>query len=154
MDCLSYPEACQNACFYTNCMRGVQGDTNNNNIYRVGRRDERDEHRRLAGFATDTGRPRSTGPFGQKFWDRYIFSDAEDVTAQDKTLDTDELADGLIPTRRWSANFVEMYHRDRQSECRTFMAKVSLPRIEGTKTRSRHKIQGRLRFHDVCCRKV
>ena len=70
-------------------MRGVQGDTNNN-VYRVGRKDEKGEHRRLAGVTTDTGRPCSTGPFGQKFWDRYAFSDSTDATAQDKTLDTDE----------------------------------------------------------------
>lgn len=89
IDCLYSPEACYNACYYTNCMRGVKGDTNND-VYRVGYKDDTEDNRNRAGVTTDLGRPCSTGPFGQKFLDEYQFTDSKDATPQDLTLDTDE----------------------------------------------------------------
>lgn len=91
MDCRASPGACRNACFYTNCVRGTRGDINNN-IYRVGMVSNKIsmKHRKNSGVTTDRGRPCSTGPFGQKFWDEYQFSSSSDATASDRKLQTDE----------------------------------------------------------------
>lgn len=91
MDCRASPEACRNACFYTNCVRGTRGDTNNN-IYRVGMVSNKIsmKHRKNSGVTTDRGRPCSTGPFGQKFWDQHKFGSSPDATKSDRKLQTDE----------------------------------------------------------------
>lgn len=73
MNCAQYPEACENACFYHNCVKGVKGDVLKE--YRVGVRNQQTEQRKVSGVEVDEGRPCSTGPFGQKFWDGYPGAD-------------------------------------------------------------------------------
>jgi hypothetical protein len=73
MNCAQYPEACKNACYYHNCVKGVKGDVSKE--YRVGVRNQQSEQRKTSGVEVDEGRPCSTGPFGQKFWDGYPGAD-------------------------------------------------------------------------------
>lgn len=79
MDCLVSPEACQNACYYQNCVRGAAGNIKHV-TYQVGYNGKQvakiGEHNRLqSGVTVSTGRPCRTGPFGQKFWDPYPFNE-------------------------------------------------------------------------------
>ena len=73
MNCSQYPEACKNACYYHNCVKGVKGDVLKE--YRVGVRYQQTEQRKISGVEVDEGRACSTGPFGQKFWDGYPGAD-------------------------------------------------------------------------------
>lgn len=62
MNCKKSPQACQNACYYQNCIRAGQ----NVQYTEPG---VNTANRAQAGVAVNFGTPCSTWPFGQKFWD-------------------------------------------------------------------------------------
>ncbi|KJX99068.1 hypothetical protein TI39_contig374g00031 [Zymoseptoria brevis] len=74
MDCKFSPQACQNMCYYQNCMR-----TGRVMYTEPGHK----ANRAQAGVAVDKGTPCRTTPFSQKFWDPRGISAALD-------LETDE----------------------------------------------------------------
>lgn len=75
IDCLEAPEVCQNACWYQNCLMDAQGDATKIKYQDGGRNTARDNANRLqSGVTTSRGRPCTTWPFGQKFWDTYQFN--------------------------------------------------------------------------------
>lgn len=90
IDCLEAPEACQNACWYQNCLMNAQGDTTKVKYQDGGRNTKRDSgNRLLSGVTTNRGRACTTWPFGQKFWDTYQFN-PNPKEASEKYLETDE----------------------------------------------------------------
>jgi len=85
MDCRLAAEACQNACWYQNCM----GAGDNQRYADGGFNTIRDNKNRFeSGVTTDRGRPCSTWPFGQKFWDSYQFK--KNPVGNERVLQTDE----------------------------------------------------------------
>jgi hypothetical protein len=72
MDCKKAREACQNACWYQNCVMGAQGSAQQV-IYREGggvvNRD--DDNRVQSGVTISRGTPCNAWPFAQRFWDMY-----------------------------------------------------------------------------------
>lgn len=93
MDCLVTPEACQNACYYQNCVKGAAGNIEHV-TYQVGYEDKevkdiKSRNRIHSGVTVGIGRPCRTGPFGQKFWDTYPFN-PDTWWPGDTFLQTDE----------------------------------------------------------------
>ncbi|GIZ42776.1 hypothetical protein CKM354_000603100 [Cercospora kikuchii] len=77
MDCKKSREACQNACWYQNCMMGAQGSATAVTYTYGGNDDgtpEYAQNRVESGVATSgSGTPCGLWPFGQLFWDPYPF---------------------------------------------------------------------------------
>ncbi|KAF2211685.1 hypothetical protein CERZMDRAFT_98114 [Cercospora zeae-maydis SCOH1-5] len=77
MDCKKAREACQNACWYQNCMMGAQGSATPWTYTYGGNDDGTAEYAQArveSGVATTgSGTPCSAWPFGQLFWDPYPF---------------------------------------------------------------------------------
>jgi hypothetical protein len=76
MNCKRAREACQNACWYQNCVRGAQGSTTAVTYTYGGNDDPSPEYaqnRVESGVAVTEGTPCSNWPFGQLFWDPYPF---------------------------------------------------------------------------------
>lgn len=75
IDCLEAPEVCQNACWYQNCLMGAQGSITAVTFQDGGRNSARDSANPLqSGVTTTHGRPCTSWPFRQKFWDTYPFN--------------------------------------------------------------------------------
>ena len=70
MDCAKAREACQNACWYQNCVRGANGNASHV-TYTNGAKNVGAENRVQAGTKTSRGTPCNAWPFGQRFWDTY-----------------------------------------------------------------------------------
>lgn len=89
MDCLEAPEACQNACYYQNCVRGAAGS---NTVVRYydggGIKAQATINRVNSGVTVNRGTPCKTWPFGQKFWDTFTFNPEGEKSEQ--YLETDE----------------------------------------------------------------
>lgn len=85
MDCFLSAEACQNACWYQNCIRAGL-DT----VYEDGGGvTSRDNANRIeSGVTTTHGRPCTSWPFGQKFYDTYQF--IPDAPVNSLKIQTDE----------------------------------------------------------------
>lgn len=94
MNCLDASEACQNACYWQNCIKGANGDSTRH-TYKLGRRDKKvkEENRVQSGVKVSRGTPCKTWPFGQRFWDSYNFKDGSKqhvVGDRFSYLETDE----------------------------------------------------------------
>jgi hypothetical protein len=76
MDCKRAREACQNACWYQNCVRGAQGSTTAV-LYTYGGNDwdsvEYAQNKVESGVDVTESTPCRRWPFGQLFWDSYPF---------------------------------------------------------------------------------
>lgn len=70
MDCKKMREACQNACWYQNCVRDAQGDETQV-VYTNARDGVAPGNRIQSGVTISRGTPCNAWPFGQRFWDTY-----------------------------------------------------------------------------------
>ncbi|EME80967.1 uncharacterized protein MYCFIDRAFT_197824 [Pseudocercospora fijiensis CIRAD86] len=89
MNCKKAREACQNACWYQNCVRGAQGSTTAV-TYTYDSSSNNDENRVQAGTTVTRGTPCAAWPFGQRFWDMYPWSRQKPTKDSQRQLQTDE----------------------------------------------------------------
>jgi hypothetical protein len=93
MNCLEAPEACQNACYFQDCVQGANGDiTKYEYKYGDGNPRTANLNRVQSGVTTNHGRPCRNWPLAQRFWDSYQFTTMPNVISTDPStsLETDE----------------------------------------------------------------
>ncbi|KXS95490.1 hypothetical protein AC578_8807 [Pseudocercospora eumusae] len=89
MNCKKAREACQNACWYQNCVRGAQGSSTAV-TYTYDSSANNDVNRVEAGTTVTRGTPCSAWPFGQRFWDMYPWKRQKPTKDSQRELQTDE----------------------------------------------------------------